>query len=362
MEFFGQIMPMNSSGKEVCGYLNALNEEFYLVLRVEDEISPKKIHLRGCKKLESTLKPVLDTLKQHLLQSNSIKDMLSEIQNTLEKQVRIKGPNCALDSHMKYNILLEQLQICGWDKVQYISSDFQSVHLKASDEIDREHVLKLWIPEKFPNEPPRFEYDLPSEFNYKWLPDDTLLSIFNAFQENLARYCEFWNYMDELDTKTWVLEPENPMRKDCKRRIALTSGVSVLLIVNSTVPSSIPTCHYLGPERIIEPIREKFNRNIHLWSDYDSILTNLQQVLEIEFPSPAVSAKEEFCLECGICYSYQLDDAIPNIICEDSNCNKSFHHVCLYEYIRMLPDVRTSFNKLFGECPYCSNPLWCTIP
>lgn len=52
--------------------------------------------------------------------------------------------------------------------------------------------------------------------------DDTISNIFNAFQENVARCCEFWNYMDELDTKTWVLEPEKPTRKDCKRRIALS--------------------------------------------------------------------------------------------------------------------------------------------
>ncbi|XP_035233205.1 E3 ubiquitin-protein ligase FANCL-like [Stegodyphus dumicola] len=113
---------------------------------------------------------------------------------------------------------------------------------------------------------------------------------------------------------------------------------------------------------VVEPVREKFNKNIRLWSEYESVLHNLQQVLEIEFPSPSSSVKEEFCLECGICYSYQLGDAIPDMTCDDPNCNQPFHHACLYEYIRMLPDVRSSFNKLFGECPYCSTPLWCTIP
>lgn len=36
-------------------------------------------------------------------------------------------------------------------------------------------------------------------------------------------------------------------------------------------------------------------------------------------------------MECGICYSYQLGDAIPDIICENSHCNQPFHHSCLYE-------------------------------
>ncbi|GIY27669.1 hypothetical protein CEXT_185402 [Caerostris extrusa] len=84
------------------------------------------------------------------------------------------------------------------------------------------------------------------------------------------------------------------------------------------MPTSVPVCHYLGPERIVEPVRAKFNKNIHL-------------------------------------------EAIPEMTCDNPKCNQSFHHACLYEYIRMLPDVRSSFNKLFGECPYCCKPLWCTV-
>lgn len=36
-------------------------------------------------------------------------------------------------------------------------------------------------------------------------------------------------------------------------------------------------------------------------------------------------------MECGICYSYQLGDAVPGVSCEDPKCNQPFHHACLYE-------------------------------
>ncbi|XP_054714402.1 E3 ubiquitin-protein ligase FANCL-like isoform X2 [Uloborus diversus] len=343
MNIFDQIMPLNSVGNEVSGYINALNEEFYIQLSVQESKQIKKIRLSGCEKLQKLLKPVQDDLEQIM-------------------QLRSTAINQTVDLHMGYNLLLEQLQAVGWDKVHYISSDFQSVHLKAIDEFDREHILKLWIPEKFPKEPPRYEYDLPEVFDFKWLPDDTFSTIFSAFQEVLMKHSEFWDNLDEIDAKTWVLEPENPKRSDCKRRIAISSGVSLLLLVDPARPTAVPTCSYLGPDRIVEPVREKFNSNIHLWSEYNSLLYNLKQVLEIEFPSPESATKEEFCMECGICYSYHLGDAVPTMNCDNSSCNQMFHHSCLYEYIRMLPDVRTSFNKLFGECPYCSKPLWCTVP
>jgi hypothetical protein len=37
----------------------------------------------------------------------------------------------------------------------------------------------------------------------------------------------FWDVMDEIDEKTWVLEPEKPMRSATARRIALGRGKRV---------------------------------------------------------------------------------------------------------------------------------------
>ncbi|CAL1288562.1 unnamed protein product [Larinioides sclopetarius] len=361
MEHFDQLMPLDYSENEVSGYIKAMNEEFYIHLTILEKVYPRKVSLKGCQKLYEVLKPVLDELKQHLHHMDTIGEMLYEIQNVLEQQIRVRGPNQPIEGHAEYKYFFEQLHECGWDKVHFISPNFQEVHLKAVDNSDREHILKIWISDKFPNEGPKYECELPQEFHYRWLPGDTLLNMFTVFQETLTMHAEFWNIMDELDKNTWILEPEAPSRKDCKRRIALASGVSLLLVINPLMPTSVPTCHYLGPERIVEPMRTKFNKNIHMWSEFESVLTNLQQILEIEFPSPSTSVKEEFCMECGICYSYLLGEAIPEMTCDNPDCNQPFHHACLYEYIRMLPDVRSSFNKLFGQCPYCSQPLWCTI-
>lgn len=36
-------------------------------------------------------------------------------------------------------------------------------------------------------------------------------------------------------------------------------------------------------------------------------------------------------MECGICYAYRLNDAIPDKACDDPRCSQPFHNTCLYE-------------------------------
>ena len=31
-------------------------------------------------------------------------------------------------------------------------------------------------------------------------------------------------------------------------------------------------------------------------------------------------------MDCGICYAYQLDGAIPDQVCDNSQCGQSFHY------------------------------------
>lgn len=36
-------------------------------------------------------------------------------------------------------------------------------------------------------------------------------------------------------------------------------------------------------------------------------------------------------MDCGICYAYQLDGAIPDQVCDNPQCGQPFHQICLYE-------------------------------
>lgn len=89
----------------------------------------------------------------------------------------------------------------------------------------------------------------------------------------------------------------------------------------------------------------------------NSLLQNLKDVLEIDFPARTVLEKSDFSMDCGICYARHLNGAIPDQVCNNPQCGQLFHQMCLYEWLRGLSSSRQSFNVLFGECPYCSKPI-----
>lgn len=49
----------------------------------------------------------------------------------------------------------------------------------------------------------------------------SIISIHSQFLAALESLKAFWDVMDEIDEKTWVLEPEKPTRSATARRIAL---------------------------------------------------------------------------------------------------------------------------------------------
>jgi len=94
-----------------------------------------------------------------------------------------------------------------------------------------------------------------------------------------------------------------------------------------------------------------------------SVLENLERVLQLKFPSPTDTKREEFRLECGICYAHRLsrpgdaEACLPECCCENTHCGRAFHQPCLFEWLQSLPDSRRSFDTIFGSCPYCSEML-----
>ncbi|KAB0364917.1 hypothetical protein FD754_009073 [Muntiacus muntjak] len=185
----------------------------------------------------------------------------------------------------------------------------------------------------------------------------SLISIYTQFLAAVDSLKTFWDVMDEIDEKTWVLEPEKPTRSATARRIVLGNNVSINIEVDPRHPTMLPECCFLGADHVVKPLGIRLSRNIHLWDPENSLLQNLKDVLEIDFPARAILEKSDFSMDCGICYAYQLDGAIPDQVCDNSQCGQSFHYICLYEWLRGLLTSRQSFNIIFGECPYCSKPI-----
>ncbi|KFV02645.1 E3 ubiquitin-protein ligase FANCL, partial [Pterocles gutturalis] len=253
-----------------------------------------------------------------------------------------------------YFCLVRDLEMLGWTKVAYVDTGLTTVKLKAEDTCGRQHLITLTLNAKYPTEPPDCFVDFPVPFAISWMPQNSLIDIYNQFLAALESLKEFWDAMDEIDGKTWVLEPESPTRSATTRRIAIGNNVSVNVEVDPLHPNMLPECYFLGADHVVNPLRIKLNNNMHLWDPEISLLQNLKDLLEIDFPSCAVLEKSDFAKDCGICYAYRLDGATPDQVCDDPRCGQPFHQACLYEWLQGLPSSRQSFNVIFGECPYCN--------
>nr|XP_014428626.1 E3 ubiquitin-protein ligase FANCL [Pelodiscus sinensis] len=202
-----------------------------------------------------------------------------------------------------YSSLVRDIETLGWDKVVYIDTGLNTIKLKGEDSCGRQHLITLKLNAKYPAEPPDCFVDFPVEFAVSWIPQSSLIDIYSQFLAALESLKEFWNAMDEIDKMTWVLEPENPTRSATMRRIAIGNNVSVNLEVDPRHPTTLPECYFLGADHAVNPLRTKLNNNMHLWDPDITLIQNLKDVLETDFPSRAMLEKTEEVVWSGVLFT-----------------------------------------------------------
>jgi E3 ubiquitin-protein ligase FANCL len=264
-----------------------------------------------------------------------------------------------LPSASYYEGLLRELDNIGWSHVHEIDETMRHIKLSAEDVSKRVHVVSLALPVEYPDSPPRVSAALPEQFTMQWTRGLNLCAVLDQFRDVLKLYQDIFDIMDDLDERCWVLEPERPLRSDVYRRIALGKHCSLRIELDPRAPHrAIPECRFLGSDAAVGPLRDSLNSNMHLWdtSGKVNLRDNLQNVLGSRLPearNPADLSSQDMGLECGICYSYRLNEMVPDVACDRGTCAKPFHRTCLVEWLKALPDTRQSFETLFGACPYC---------
>ncbi|XP_060782045.1 E3 ubiquitin-protein ligase FANCL [Neoarius graeffei] len=339
------------------GFVSVQERDFRLRITLPPDHQLKQAKLHCCWELKQLLKNHQHILKQRLQHSSDLFGFLLELRTILEVALKSQPGWPSIPPPQYYSQLIAEIESLGWDKLMFIDTDFHTLKLKAEDSSHRQHVFTVMLKPKYPAEAPECSADLPVPLVVPWTPQSNLAHMHSQFLLIVEALAEFWAVMDEIDEHTWVLEPEKPSRADTMRRIAIGNNISIKVEIDPRHPKMLPECCLLGAEHVVTPLRSKLNANMHLWNPDCSVLQNMKDVMEIEFPSPATHEKSSFSVECGICYSYRLDSAIPDQVCNDPRCGQPFHQACLYEWLRGLPTSRQSFNIVFGECPYCSKPI-----
>ncbi|GJN23460.1 hypothetical protein PR202_gb11110 [Eleusine coracana subsp. coracana] len=212
------------------------------------------------------------------------------------------------------------------------------------DDQGRVHLLDITLPMDYPSSPPLIAADIPYLPKIQWSKRSKLKDVFCQFQEHLKTLQEFWSTMDEIDKVLWVVDPAKPTHAMSHRRIALGDDCYILLNVNARKPSSLP-----------EDEKKKFHEN-------------LAAVLDVSLPAPPSlsTCNDDEQADCGICYAKHLpvDDELgvhsgcaTDYTCENSSCSRAFHSFCLRDWLRSITTTRQSYDVLFGNCPYCSDPV-----
>ena len=178
---------------------------------------------------------------------------------------------------------------------------------------------------------------------------------------------ELWSELEDIDRRAWVVEPEKPTYAVTYRRLSLGSNSALQIDLDSAAPRAVPECRFFGAETAVASLRDLMNQQLHSWSLSRPVMDNLETVLQIQLPSAeqaaaavAAAAAEEkgHGAPCAICYTYRLDGAIPERVCDNTHCSRGFHTSCLLEWLRSSADARTSFDTVYGNCPYCSEAIF----
>lgn len=174
---------------------------------------------------------------------------------------------------------------------------------------------------------------MPDSTTETW-PAANIAEANETFSRQLKTFQRFWNELDELHARCWVLEPQRDQRDRTMLRVAVDQTVSVQLLLDAKEPTSLPSIRFLGPDVSVGPLKDLLNKNISAWSRALSVRANLEACLERSLP-PKPSATDASAallqMECAVCYAFHLGDEMPTKSCNNAACGRSYHQTCIAE-------------------------------
>lgn len=207
---------------------------------------------------------------------------------------------------------------------------------------------------------------------------DDLDQLLMEAVQGLRPFGNFWRFLDEFDAQYWVLEPPLPASRELVyRKVALTGNLSLYVEFNVNNPEREPpgVCRIMGPSKLAGPLQQSLNALYELKpTSSETVVDAIERLLNMSLRRKTsehgngvgdASLSDPVGFECGICYSYYLleDEGLskgeqtPSIYCSNAQCHKAFHYDCIYDCFEVSGKSRTLFNRLSGDCPYCTQAI-----
>ncbi|CAL9245025.1 unnamed protein product [Arabidopsis halleri] len=270
-----------------------------------------------------------------------------------------------------YRKVYSEIEEIGWEPLRRLGGDLTFFSFQILDKKGRAHNLEFQLNRDYPNSPPCVSADVPYMFTLEWSTSSRLKDVMYQFQKHLDYLQEFWSVLDDIDKSLCVVDAKQPSRASAIRRIHAGNDCIIIVHIDLKDPKSLPECRFVGPglpATHMNILHMLWRRNSKKWSKERPFPENLECILGTELPKPLGLQEEDNQqqVECGICYAQFLptDEELgarsgtrTDYTCENINCNKSFHSLCLTDWLRSITTTRQSFDVLFGNCPYCSDPV-----
>jgi len=358
------VIQQDAEGLAFSGYVVVNDEEYRVEILLKQQHTLVGATLNCEWQVSQLMSGYEDLLRKRLQQSSNLGNFLAEFKVLLANVLSLQRFDETEEDGVTAAMLEEMVReigVVGWENLVYTNEQFTVLKFKHVDAAGSEHVITIKMAGDGGGGATKIVCltDLPVPFESRYTTSDegAVSSIYNRFVQLVASFQSLWAVTDEVDRRCWILEPENVTHGCVYRRIALGKNASIYVQFDVARPTDFPECRLMGADNVIEPLKQKLNKNIDKWNSSVSVVENLSRLLETELPSCSSVHKEDLNVTCGICYSYRLEQDIPDVSCDDSRCGQTYHNSCLVEWLRSLPTCRQSFNMIFGECPYCNKTL-----
>ncbi|XP_047315464.1 E3 ubiquitin-protein ligase FANCL isoform X2 [Impatiens glandulifera] len=266
-----------------------------------------------------------------------------------------------------HSTVYKEIEEIGWENLLSLSEDLRLLSILIPDKRGKVYTLEILLDETHPKGQPSLAADVPHMFDVDWSKKSTIKDVVHQFLEHVDKLGDLWSTLDNIDQCLWVVDPKDVSHSILHRQIKIEDSCSLVLSINADDPRSLPECRFIGSDPEVNTFRDTWRRNCKKWRKDNHVSENLAVVLETQLPGPpSNNHKNEQQVECGICYAQCLpfDDELgdksgseTDYTCENGNCNRSFHTICLEDWLRSISSTRQSFDVLFGTCPYCSDPV-----
>ncbi|PSN49115.1 E3 ubiquitin-protein ligase FANCL [Blattella germanica] len=326
------------------------DEEFHISLHVPHYPSLLNLSLKCSWELSVILQGHEQDLSEWTKNCSSLINYLECLLNLIVKCLTSANSKSLLHSgeHLSvesYKHIISELEVLDPKNIVHVSNMLNDIELQTLDNAGRQHFLTLHLGINYPSVPPVIQVS-------------SISTIYKSFVQQVTLLQKFWQLLDEMDHKCWVIDPDNPTRKDSYRRIMIGNNVSIQITVDPLKPTERPDIKFLGSERAIVPFQEALAEKFEMWNNKDGIVENLLLVLNLPaFPSTPLDSSHSQDLvhpgDCSICFTARFNGELPSRACNNEKCGMIYHDVCLFEWLQTLPTSSKSFDYIHGECPNC---------